>query len=746
MRLIVGPAALAATLLAIGCGVSSSGDGDIETVQSGAQSLAPKLDATKVAKLVHPFNRKEKLEQLGRKAPAEKRVPLKEHLKEKKAQTAKTHAASGDLYTALTPHLEYLDGEVLERPEVYVIAWGKEIPEATRKKIGDYLRAEVGNGSPTMAMLSEYNTPTQKIGFGDFKGVVVDEDPPKPEYLSEWNIEAEINRLIDLGKLPTNKNGRKLFMVYFPPSALPEGACTYFCGYHDNFIRNGRDLYFAVLPDMGTNGCEVGCGYHQDPLDNLLSVSSHEMFEAVTDPGPSAALNGWYDWGFGEISDICQFFPDGQERGYPVSRQWSNAGDSCRTHASASSMKLTATAVGTSSSLWFDGATIPVGGQATFSITATGGPGDVATLDAMSPYFNGLHFAFSQSTIHAGETVTVAVTADPGSVSTWWPFQITALDQHGDYHLQQASVFLEGPPPSISSIDVTTGPGQGGTIIHIKGQNFSDLAWVTIDGATPYSIEWVRDWNNGGAFVGNELIVGTGAHAVGPVDITVTNVDGTSATLANAFTYTPADPLHLTGLYPGSPSTVSVAGGDELCFEGDAIAFATDPNDAWLSPIATVNGQPVTISWVDPGDPTIPGSSNMCFITNPAPQSGPADLTVTVLDGQTATLQHAFDYVPVGVTTAPAPVILNLETYGHDAGDDHGDDAAYVTIFGIFDAAATVKFGNAPAKVLSHSPLEPHSFIGSIGVIAPKHKKGVVDITVTNSDGQTATLPAGYTY
>jgi hypothetical protein len=722
----VSAAFVAATLMAVGCGVSSNDlvEGTGGGTGTAEEALSAKLDTTKVSKLIGPMGRKEKLGRLqGHRPTIHKQKPAApKELLANKGQLKLKSADAGSPDVAPSPQLTYYGGQVLDKPEVYVVTWGKDIPESTRHKLRDYFKAEVGNGSPTMSMLSEYNTPTQKITFGEFKGVVVDEDAPPLASVTDQQIEAELSRLVDTWKLPTNVSGNKLFMVYFPPGVLPNGACTQYCAYHSTYTRNNRTLYYGVMPDLSANGCELGCGPHADPVDNLLSVSSHEMVEAITDPGVGLAFDyapplGWYDANNGEISDICQIFPDAVERGYPMSRQWSNAGDSCATHTPAQHIKISV------SPAW---PRLAEGGSVQYTVTATGDAGASAKLLASSPWFNGINFAFSQSTIQVGEAVTMTVTAAPGSFSTWWPLYVIGVDNNGDYHPSTPSIDLDGPAPVISGLDVTTGPGEGGTPVLLKGFNFSDVASVTVDGADASAL-----WDDPTQM---ELIMP--AHLPGTADITVTNYDGKTVTLPHAFTYGNANPMTIQGIYPGFPNTASTDG-DLVCFAGSAIQASSTPDFVYTSPTVTVNGQasPVLVAWQ--GDATYPGY--VCILTNPGAQPGPADVVVTGLDGQTVSVPSAFTFVQVQ-QGAPSPAIDSLWISAKRDGD--GDDDDYVTIFGSnFDVtpAPTVKFGGKSAQVLSRNP-------GFLGVIAPKHAKGTVDVVVTNSNGQKATLAGGYTY
>ncbi len=64
-------------------------------------------------------------------------------------------------------------------------------------------------------------------------------------------------------------------------------------------------LYYGIMPDAGTGNCLYGCG-SSSTFGNICSVSSHELIEAVTDPGVGLATSygyplAWYEATYGEI-------------------------------------------------------------------------------------------------------------------------------------------------------------------------------------------------------------------------------------------------------------------------------------------------------------------------------------------------------------------------------------------------------------------------------------------------------------
>lgn len=229
-------------------------------------------------------------------------------------------------------NLKYFGGPVLANVNVYAVYWGANV--RNQAHINAFYPAVLD--SAYMDWLSEYNTPTQSIGRGTFGGAVVDTTPPSGTSVSDSQIQAEIKRLIDAGKLPAN-DGNNLYMMYFPPGMKisgPQGAgssCVQFCAYHGTFTKNGKNGYYGVMPDLG-GSCAGGCG-GGSLEDNITEVSSHELIEAVTDGAVGLATTvgpplAWYDNSNGEIGDICNGTA-ATVAGFTVQLEWSNKLKKC---------------------------------------------------------------------------------------------------------------------------------------------------------------------------------------------------------------------------------------------------------------------------------------------------------------------------------------------------------------------------------------------------------------------------------
>ena len=83
--------------------------------------------------------------------------------------------------------------------------------------------------------------------------------------------------------------------------------------------------------------------------------------------------------------------------------------------------------------------------------------------------------------------------------------------------------------PTVTRLEPDDGFASGGITVQIIGENFQEGATVTIDGNAASNVIFVSP---------TELMVNVPAGSAGSADVTVTNPDGKSDTLAGGFTYT----------------------------------------------------------------------------------------------------------------------------------------------------------------------------------------------------------------
>ncbi|KAI8903219.1 hypothetical protein EDD86DRAFT_261814 [Gorgonomyces haynaldii] len=242
----------------------------------------------------------------------------------------------GESFAAASGNLRYYGGPVISNVEVHPIFYGSNV-QYKSDIVGFY---DGVTDSTYFDWLSEYNTNSQSIGRGSV-GSSLSITSGIKSYLDDVNdIQSLLVRLADQGKIQPNDN--TYYPIHFAPGiSITQGgsqSCQAFCAYHGTIEYGSGYIYYGVIPDQGGN-CAGGCGSDSDPFNNLCSVSSHELIEAVTDAAVGVATgNGsplaWYDQTNGEIGDICNAqqgtVVGGNGQTYTVQKEWSNRSRKCR--------------------------------------------------------------------------------------------------------------------------------------------------------------------------------------------------------------------------------------------------------------------------------------------------------------------------------------------------------------------------------------------------------------------------------
>ncbi|MCY1078835.1 IPT/TIG domain-containing protein [Archangium lansingense] len=258
------------------------------------------------------------------------------------------------------------------------------------------------------------------------------------------------------------------------------------------------------------------------------------------------------------------------------------------------------------------------------------------------------------------------------------------------------------PAPTLAAINPGRGPATGGTRVTLTGAHFAPGAQVLLGDVEALAVSVTS---------ATSLSATTPAHAPGKVDVVVRNADGQGATLAGAFTYD----------VPPPPTVVSVAPGNGLSTGGTRVTVT----GTGFGPGASVRFGGAVASGV-----TVTSDTSLSALLPPhAP--GKVNVVVRNTDGQEGTLVGGFTY-----EAAPAPTLVGRSPV---RGSSNG--GTVVTLSGSgFAPGASVTFGGVAAPVVEvASP-------SSLTATTPAHAAGRVDITVTNPDGQEATLPGAFTY
>ncbi|KAJ3223097.1 hypothetical protein HDU78_011413, partial [Chytriomyces hyalinus] len=224
--------------------------------------------------------------------------------------------------------LFYYGGAMLETIEVFPIFYGANV--AYKNELMQYYKAITD--SPYLDWLTEYNAKDNNgdsyaVTRGFVSGSYEERNPPYT-YLDQSTIETYLRSLVTRGIIKITAN--TYFPLHFAAGVTVPGACTVFCAYHTGMYVSGKWLYYGVMPDQG-GICAGGCGGDSKTVNNLFSVSSHELIETLTDPLPGY---GWMGTSIAsEIGDLCNHLQDkvlGNDGNlYTVQLQYSNQQGGC---------------------------------------------------------------------------------------------------------------------------------------------------------------------------------------------------------------------------------------------------------------------------------------------------------------------------------------------------------------------------------------------------------------------------------
>src|SRR5436190_976779 len=326
------------------------------------------------------------------------------------------------------------------------------------------------------------------------------------------------------------------------------------------------------------------------------------------------------------------------------------------------------TAITITGTNFLSGATVSVGGAAATGVVVVNG----TTITATTP-------------AHATGAVAVIVTNTDGRVGS----------------LSNAFTYVS-TAPTVNSVAPGAGPTSGGTTITLTGINYAAGATVTVGGAAATGVTVVNS---------TRITAVTPAHAGATVNVTVTNTDGQSGTIAAGFTYLMPAPT-VTGVAPASGPTV---GGTTITISGTNFAAGAT---------VAVGGSAAT-------GVTVVNATTITAAT-PLHAMGTVSVTVTNTDAQSATLANSFTYT----VSAPPPSVTSVSP---TSGSGGGGTA--MTITGTdFAAGAAVSVGGAAATAVA--------VVNSTTITAttPPHAAGLVSVTVTNADVQSGTLANAFTY
>jgi hypothetical protein len=330
------------------------------------------------------------------------------------------------------------------------------------------------------------------------------------------------------------------------------------------------------------------------------------------------------------------------------------------------------------------------GGGNTVTITGTG-------LSAATQVLFGTTPADSFSVDSDTQITAIAPAASAGSV------YITVTSPYGTSSTGSASQYTyNGTAPTVTGLDVTSGPASGGSTVILTGTNFNGATSVSFGGtaASSFTVDSPT-----------QITATAPALSAGTVDVQVTTAYGTSST-SSADQFTAIAAPVISSL---SSSSGATGGGNSITITGTGFTDAYDVNFGDI---------PATSFTVN--------SSTSITATVPAAAAGSVYVVVTTPGGSSATGSgSAYTYNG----TAPSVTALSV-------GRGPTSGGTYVTLTGTnLNDATDVKFGTVSANNFSVDSAT------QITAFAPAGSAGTVNVTVTTAYGTSSTGSANqFTY
>ncbi|MFF7233174.1 IPT/TIG domain-containing protein [Streptomyces sioyaensis] len=279
----------------------------------------------------------------------------------------------------------------------------------------------------------------------------------------------------------------------------------------------------------------------------------------------------------------------------------------------------------------------------------------------------------------------IAATAPAGSGTA----QVTVTAPGGTSN-GVAYTYTSASVPVLSSLNPSSGPAAGGTVVTLTGSGFTGATAVQFGTATASF-----------TVVSATQITATAPAGSGTAQVTVTTPDGTSNGVA--FTYTSASVPVLSSVSPNSGTT---AGGTTVTLTGTGLAATS----------AVRFGATVAASFTVVSDTVLTAVA--------PPGSGTVQVTVTTPGGTSNGVSYTYSVAPTLSSVSP------------NQGPTSGGNTVILTGTNL-SGTTEVDFGATPAT--SFTVLSPTQ----ITAVAPAAVAGAVDITVT-APGGTGTLQSSY--
>ncbi len=639
---------------------------------------------------------------------------------------------------------QYFGGKVIPNAKVFAVFWTSAVDATTQADIGPFYRAVTNSG--WMDWFNEYSTvgftpgSNQVIGRGTFASSITitpataghpcvpdsgGHTPTGVTCIWDTDIPTELDAQIDAGHIPP-PDQHTIYMVHFPGSFVIQSfdrtnkadSCVEYCAFHGTYTRAGfGSVYYGVLPDVGANGCQAGCG-SGTTFANLCSGASHELGEAMTDAEVGLATTnapplGWYDGGTasqGEIGDMCNqstslvtSLADGLP--YTVQNMFSKV--VWDANPVPSTLACVATRVAANDyALFFNpnDRSVASGGNVSIPIhlETTNGTASSVTLavSSLSTLPAGVHASPSLASVSSvapggASVASLDVTVDPGTPPV--ADQVLVLDATAGSLVHSASLLLQVTPPATNDWSLSLAPS-GRAVLPGGSATYTVSGAVTSGSAESVSLATA-------AVTG--LPVGVTAASFSPATIT----PGSTTSMLT---------LIASGVAPAAPPTTFTVKGTS----------ASQPAGHTQTAQVTVDGLP-TVSIVAPASGATVGGTVPITINATAGANTTIASTVVRIDGAVYAGPLAWD------TTATTNGPHTLDATVTDA-DGGSANAAQVSVtvdntHRLFTLAPCRVFDTraAAGPALAAAEIRPFAVAGACGV--PLSARAIVaNLTVTN--------------
>jgi len=231
-------------------------------------------------------------------------------------------------------------GSILPNSNIYSIYWGPSFAQANYSTSVKAYLATLACATTTCTGLSNTVKQYFRTASGSMSIAVPvknysDTTAPPTKAPSTSAIVAEVAKVVNAAGDLLDPKG--LYLVY--TSNFPTKAN--YCAWHSAGSaknKNNVTTSFAVgyMPYVGSQLSGCGASYlpsytlqtgHNSAVDSVLNVTTHEIYEALTDSIISG--NGWYDAAGYENGDKCAWNWSTNFNGYWVQQEYSNSTHNC---------------------------------------------------------------------------------------------------------------------------------------------------------------------------------------------------------------------------------------------------------------------------------------------------------------------------------------------------------------------------------------------------------------------------------